>query len=114
MLEKWYPTKEEGSKKGVLLVMTAGKEGAVTGGEEFMKAVGEELIDSIVGDQIPIYTEQEKYNLTVESSVERLAAALTGKEVPGALAAPGRHAPAAGLSCILSYGCPPQEHTAYV
>jgi len=48
-----------------------------------MNAVGEELLDSLVGDQIPIYTEQEKYNLTVESTVDRLTAQLEGKEVPG-------------------------------
>lgn len=48
-----------------------------------MNAVGEELLDSIVGDQIPIYTEQEKYNQTVESTVDRLSAQLEGREVPG-------------------------------
>ena len=56
----------------------------MSGGESFMNAIGEELLDSIVGDQIPIYTEQEKYNLTVESTVDRISAALEGREVPGA------------------------------
>lgn len=60
-----------------------GKEGAVSGGNSFVNAVGEDLLDSIVGDQIPIYTEQEKYNLAVESTVDRIAAKLQGKEVPG-------------------------------
>jgi hypothetical protein len=48
-----------------------------------MAAVGDELIDSIVGDNIPIFTEEEKYNQTVTSSVERLEAQLNGREVPG-------------------------------
>ncbi len=36
MVENWYPTPELGDKKGVVLVVTAGKEGAVTGGKSFM------------------------------------------------------------------------------
>ena len=36
-LEHWYPTVEIGNKKGLLLVVTTGKEGAVTGGPGFMK-----------------------------------------------------------------------------
>jgi uncharacterized protein len=81
ILNNWYD-KNELDTKGLLLVMTAGKEGAVSGGGKFMNAVGEELLDSIVSDQVPIYTEQEKYNLTVESVVDRLSAQLQGKEVP--------------------------------
>ncbi len=67
------------------LTLTSGKEGAISGGDSFMNAVGDELLDSIVGDQIPIYTEQEKYNLTVESVIERISAQLEGREVPGGL-----------------------------
>lgn len=48
-----------------------------------VQAVGDDLIDSITGENIPIYTEEEKYNQTVLSSVERLEAQLNGKEVPG-------------------------------
>lgn len=81
-MKNWY-TKEELDTKGMLLVMTAGKEGAVSGGNKFLDAVGEDLLDSIVSDQVPIYTEQEKYNLTVTSVVDRLSAKLQGKEVPG-------------------------------
>ena len=36
VLENWYPTPEEGDKRGVVLVVTAGKEGAITGGKSFM------------------------------------------------------------------------------
>lgn len=60
MVENWYPTAEEGDKKGVLLVVTAGKEGALSGGKAFMQAVGDDLIDSIVSDNIPIFTEEDK------------------------------------------------------
>lgn len=48
------------------------------------QAVGDDLIDSIVGENIPILTGEEKYNETVTSSVSRVVAKLTGKEDPGA------------------------------
>ncbi len=35
---RWYPTVEEGGNKGVLLMVTTSKDGAVTGGPKFMKA----------------------------------------------------------------------------
>jgi len=79
MVEKWYPTKEKGDKKGVLLVVSSSKEGALTGGPAFMKAVGDDVIDAVVGDNIPIFTEEEKYNEAVTSSVKRTIAALEGK-----------------------------------
>lgn len=47
------------------------------------QAVGDELLDSIVSDNIPIFTEEEKYNQTVLSSVERIEAKLNGEKVPG-------------------------------
>ena len=46
--------------------------------------MGDDLIDSIVGDNIPILTGEEKYNETVTSSVARVVAKLSGKEDPGA------------------------------
>ena len=36
-------------KSGLLLVVTAGKDGALTGGAKFMSAVGDDLIDSVGG-----------------------------------------------------------------
>jgi hypothetical protein len=48
-----------------------------------VQAVGDELLDSIVSDNIPIWTEEEKYNQTVLSSVDRIEAQLTGQKVPG-------------------------------
>ncbi|KAK9835421.1 hypothetical protein WJX81_008529 [Elliptochloris bilobata] len=83
LVEKWYETVEQGGKKGVLVVVTTGKDGALTGGPDFLKAVGDELVDSIVGDNIPILTEAEKFNETVTSSVKRVAAHLLGQEDPG-------------------------------
>lgn len=37
LIEKWYPSVEQGTKKGVLLVVTTSKEGALTGGPSFLK-----------------------------------------------------------------------------
>jgi len=82
IVEKWYPTAELGDKKGVLLVVTAAKEGAVSGGPSFMNTIGDNLIDGIVNDNIPIFSE-EKYNEAVTSSLRRIEAVLQGKEDPG-------------------------------
>lgn len=43
-----------------------------------LQKVGDSMIDSVIGDNIPIFTEQEKFNETVTSSVKRLEASLTG------------------------------------
>lgn len=83
-LENWYTDKNVADKKGVLLVVTAAKEGAVTGGPAFNEAVGDDLVESIVSDNIPIFSEEEKYNQTVVSSVERIEAKLQGNPVPAA------------------------------
>lgn len=56
-----------------------------------LQAIGDELLDSIVSDNIPIWTEEERYNQTVLSSVERIEAQLTGKEVPGEAGRQQRH-----------------------
>ena len=37
------------------------------------------MIDSVIGDNIPILTEQEKFNETVTSTFMRIGAALTGE-----------------------------------
>lgn len=42
VLEGWYPSAEEGDKRGVVLVVTAAKEGAVTGGKSFLD-VGDQM-----------------------------------------------------------------------
>jgi len=56
------------------------------------QAVGDDLVDSIVSDNIPILTEAEKFNETLISSVKRVRAHLLG--APRA-AAPRAGAPAA-------------------
>ena len=37
LIEKWYPTVQQGNDKGLLLIATTAKDGAVTGGPAFMK-----------------------------------------------------------------------------
>ena len=37
LIEKWYGTVEKGSDKGILLVVTTNKDGALTGGPKFLK-----------------------------------------------------------------------------
>jgi hypothetical protein len=37
IIEKWYPTVQQGNDKGLLLIATTAKDGAVTGGPNFMK-----------------------------------------------------------------------------
>lgn len=83
LVSKWFPG-EEGKKKGILLVVTSGKDGALTGGQAFMSAIGDDLIDSVIGDNVSILTEEEKYNEAVTSSVKRVVAKLTGAQDPGA------------------------------
>ncbi len=39
LIEKWYQNVEQGNKKGILLLVTSAKEGALTGGPAFLKVV---------------------------------------------------------------------------
>lgn len=54
----------------MLLVVTAGKDGAISGGPAFMQAIGDPVIDSILADNIPTLTTEEKYNECLTSSVK--------------------------------------------
>jgi uncharacterized protein len=83
VVEHWYPTVKEGGNKGILLLVTATKDGALTGGPGFLKAVGDDLIDSITSDNLPILAADEKFNEAVASSVKRVEAKLTGGVDPG-------------------------------
>jgi hypothetical protein len=84
-LAAWYGEGDAAvDKKGVVLMVTAGKEGAVVGGKGFLAAVGEDLADSVAADNIPIFAEEEKFNAAVTTSVDRIEAALNGTPVPGA------------------------------
>ncbi|KAL8471956.1 hypothetical protein ACS0TY_029263 [Phlomoides rotata] len=53
VLERWYPTLEEGSNKGILVLVTSQKEGAITGGPDFIKAVGDSILDATVSENLP-------------------------------------------------------------
>ena len=44
-----------------------------------LQKVGDGMIDSIIGDNIPVLTEQEKFNETITSSVKRIESSLTGE-----------------------------------
>jgi uncharacterized membrane protein YgcG len=83
VFKKWHRS-DGGDKNGLLLVITAGKDGALIGGNSFTKAVGDDLIDSVVGDNIPYYTEEEKFNEATLSSINRIVNVLDGKNDPGA------------------------------
>ncbi|KAK3138824.1 hypothetical protein QOZ80_5AG0373840 [Eleusine coracana subsp. coracana] len=83
VLEKWYPTIEEGSNKGVVVLVTSQKEGAITGGPEFVKAVGDQVLDATVSENLPVLATDEKYNEAIFSTAKRLAAAIDGLPDPG-------------------------------
>jgi uncharacterized membrane protein YgcG len=53
VLEKWYPTVEEGSNKGIVVLVTSQKEGAITGGPAFIQAVGDSVLDATVSENLP-------------------------------------------------------------
>ncbi|KAK4746161.1 hypothetical protein SAY87_012473 [Trapa incisa] len=83
VLERWYPTLEEGSNKGIVVLITSQKEGAVTGGPDFIKAVGDTILDATVSENLPVLATEEKYNEAVYSSAKRLVAAVDGLPDPG-------------------------------
>ncbi|XP_068660107.1 UPF0603 protein At1g54780, chloroplastic [Aristolochia californica] len=78
VLEKWYPTVEEGSNKGIVVLVTSQKEGAITGGPGFIQAVGDNILDATVTENLPVLATDEKYNEAVISSAKRLVAAIDG------------------------------------
>eukprot|EP00244_Chara_vulgaris_P008858 TRINITY_DN359_c0_g1_i1.p1 TRINITY_DN359_c0_g1~~TRINITY_DN359_c0_g1_i1.p1 ORF type:complete len:315 (-),score=53.09 TRINITY_DN359_c0_g1_i1:717-1661(-) len=84
LLEKWYPTVEEGTNKGILLLVTTQKEGAVTGGPSFIESVGEDILESVSTLNLPVFAGEEKYNEAITSSVKRLAAVIRKLPDPGA------------------------------
>ncbi|XP_044481696.1 UPF0603 protein At1g54780, chloroplastic [Mangifera indica] len=83
VLEKWYPSVEDGNNKGIVVLITSQKEGAVTGGPAFVQAVGENVLDSTVSENLPVLATEEKYNEAVYSSAKRLVAAIDGLPDPG-------------------------------
>uniref|UniRef100_A0A0E0L2B1 TPM domain-containing protein n=1 Tax=Oryza punctata TaxID=4537 RepID=A0A0E0L2B1_ORYPU len=83
LLEKWYPTVEEGNNKGIVVLVTSQKEGAITGGPAFVQAVGDEILDSTVSENLPVLATDEKYNEAIYTTAKRLAAAIDGLPDPG-------------------------------
>ncbi|XP_052156232.1 UPF0603 protein OsI_019212, chloroplastic [Oryza glaberrima] len=83
VLEKWYPTVEEGNNKGIVVLVTSQKEGAITGGPAFVQAVGDEILDSTVSENLPVLATDEKYNEAIYTTAKRLAAAIDGLPDPG-------------------------------
>ena len=84
MLENWYPTLEQGNNKGVLLIVSSGREGAISGGPSFLKAVGNDVLDSIISETIPVLTQEEKFNEATLTCIKRISAVLEGEADPGA------------------------------
>ena len=56
---------------------------SIVGGPAFLKGVGDDILDSILSKNIPYNLEDEKFGEALTSSVDRIAAALEGKEDPG-------------------------------
>ncbi|KAH9322270.1 hypothetical protein KI387_016909 [Taxus chinensis] len=83
VVEKWYPSVEEGNDKGVVLLLTTQKEGAVTGGPAFIQAVGDRVLESVVSQNLPVLATDEKYNEAMFSTAKRLVAAIDGLPDPG-------------------------------
>ncbi|XP_010942432.1 UPF0603 protein At1g54780, chloroplastic [Elaeis guineensis] len=83
VLEKWYPTIEEGNNKGIVILITSQKEGAITGGPAFIQAVGDTALDAIVSENLPVLATDEKYNEAMLSTAKRLVAAIDGLPDPG-------------------------------
>lgn len=84
VLEKWYPTEELGNNKGVVVLVTTQKEGAVTGGPDFISAVGDPVLEGVVSENLPVLATDEKYNEALYSTAKRLVAAIDGlPDIPG-------------------------------
>ncbi|XVE89724.1 hypothetical protein DITRI_Ditri20bG0018700 [Diplodiscus trichospermus] len=65
VLECWYPILEEDRNKGIGMLVTSQKEGAVTGGPAFIEAVGENILDATVSENLP-----SKYSLVFVTETE--------------------------------------------
>lgn len=82
LIETWYPTREEGDKKVVLLLVKASKEGALVAGPSAGAAL-KPLIESVATDTVPFYAEQEKYGEALTKALGRVGEALAGRVDPG-------------------------------
>ncbi|KAL5073851.1 hypothetical protein RYX36_012835, partial [Vicia faba] len=83
ILERWYPSVEEGNEKGVVVLVTSQKEGAVTGRPAFVQAFGEKILDATVSENLPVLATDEKHNEAIYSTAKRLVAAIDRLPDPG-------------------------------
>ena len=84
VLEGWYPTREEGDRKGVLVLVSTGADGGFSAGPAFLQAVGDDTLEGVMTENVPYFGQQEKWNEATVTSVNRLAARLAGEADPGA------------------------------
>lgn len=63
-------------KGGLIVLVTAGKDGAVVGGPDFVSKAGEDFLDSVTGENIPFYADNQKFNEGIEKTFARLEAVL--------------------------------------
>lgn len=84
ILETWYPTIEEGDKRGVVLLVTSAKEGAVAGGPTFLDTIGDDVLEGVITENLPVLAVDEKYNEAIYSTAKRLVARIRGQpDIPG-------------------------------
>jgi uncharacterized membrane protein YgcG len=71
------------NNKGIVLLVTTQKEGAVTGGPAFTQAVGDKILEAVTAENLPVLATDEKYNEAIYSTAKRLVAAIDGLEDTG-------------------------------
>ena len=74
VLERWYPSVDEGNDKGIVVLVTSQKEGAVTGGPAFVQAVGESILDATVSENLPGKPEFSSHSLNWHMIISLLSA----------------------------------------
>mmetsp|Transcript_1948 Transcript_1948/g.6813 ORF Transcript_1948/g.6813 Transcript_1948/m.6813 type:complete len:276 (+) Transcript_1948:195-1022(+) len=83
VIETWYPTAELGNKKAVFVIVKTTKEAALVGGPAFGKALGDDVLESIITENVPTLTENDKFNEAITSSLDRVQKVLLGQKDPG-------------------------------
>merc|ERR1711871_712033 len=59
VLEGWYPTREEGDRKGVLVLVSTGADGGFSAGPAFLQAVGDDTLEGVMTENVPYFGQQE-------------------------------------------------------
>ena len=83
VLETWYPTRSEGDKKGVLVLVSTPADGGISAGPGFLQTVGDDTLEGVMTENVPYFGKDEKWNEATTTSVNRLAARLNGEADPG-------------------------------